>query len=279
MKHEFVSGLYKSRPDPRDYLMQTFLDPAISLPPNFSLRDTMPPVKNQGAEGSCAGQAGSICKEWQEELNYSKLIPLSARFIYEYAKDYSGHEEGTTLKAICRTLKEYGISEEALCPYEANGVVDISKDARDNAMTFKIKNYARIRNVDELKQTIYQKYPDGGPTIIGIKVFKGMVSDESRRTGIVPNPSCFDLWKPLGGHAIAATGWCDESPYYKNDGHIECQGSWGDKFGHGGYHYLSYKYIKDHMLDAMSMIDIKADIKHIRRVADMTMMEREASWV
>jgi len=278
MPLDFYVGLYKSLPDRRDFLMESFLKSGVDLPSNFSLRDTMPRRKNQKKEGSCAGQAGSIEKEWEEEINHKKFIPLSARFLYDLAKKESGHKEGTTLKAIASTLQKYGICEEELCPYEAGDIVDISKLAYRNALNYKTESYARVKNLHELKQTIFQKYPIGGPTLIGVLVFRGMLEEESRITGVVPDPNCLGRRNPLGGHAISACGWEDDSPYFKDDGHIECQGSWGS-FGHDGFHYLSYDYIGRHMLDAIKLIDEKTEITDIRRVAAMTPLERQTSWV
>jgi C1A family cysteine protease len=94
--------------------------------------------------------------------------------------------------------------------------------------------------------------------MIGVKVYKGMVSDECKRTGIVPDPSCFDTFKVLGGHALCAVGFNDNSPYFK-DGHIKCKNSWGVDFGDKGYIYLSYKNISSNMIDAFSCIDIEDD--------------------
>jgi len=271
-------GLFKSPIDPKDFLMESFLDPVIVLPESYDIFNKMPPIKSQGQEGACAGFAGTCVKEYQEMINHGKYIELSPRFIYDLAKEKSGHKEGTTLKAIVEVLKEHGICTEKLCPYIPNDPPEITPKMYDGAEKYQIKHYARIKNLKELKQSIFQKYPEGGAILTGVSVYKGFISDESKETGAVPNPSCWDALRPLGGHAVTSYGWNDNSPYFKNDGHIVCQGSYGESFGDKGSHYFSYAYIKNHMLDCMCMIDVK-NATHAKRVVDMSPIERNTAWV
>lgn len=268
-------GLYKSPLDTRDFVVSSFLEAKV-LPDEFSLKDKMTPVRNQGNEGSCAGQAfGAGVKEYQEQKQYNQFIPLSTRFVYEEAKKISGHSEGTTLKACCVVLYKYGICEETYWPYKANEVGNPDPGFMENAEKYKIKTYARITNIAELKRALVD--PKIGPIAVGVKVFKGIRSDQAKNYGIVPNPSCFDSLRVLGGHALCMTSYKDNSPYYKNDGHIECKNSWG-KYGNRGYLYFSYTYIKKHMLDAFSCVDATViDSEDLIRVAHI--VHAEGVWV
>jgi len=261
-------GCYKSPYDERDYLLRTFLT-RPKLPEQYSLRDKMTPIRSQGKEGACVGFAMATgVKEYQEQIDSGFFISLSPRFVYELAKQISGHKEGTTLKAACEVVHEFGVCEEISWPYIANDVGQPQQAYMANAEQFKIKSYARITNINELKEAIYD--PKVGASLIGVKVYNGMISGGAKETGIVPDPSCWEVLRVLGGHALCACAYQDKSPYFKNDGHILCKNSWGDKYYDDGYIYLSYKYIKSNILDAFACIDIREHQKFdIIKVADI----------
>lgn len=266
---KFVKGLFKSPLDLRDYVVTNLLK-TVELPESYDITDKMTSVRSQGNEGSCVGFATAVgVKEYQEKIDYSKVIRLSPRYVYEYAKKISGHTEGTTLKAAMQVIQERGVCEEKLWPYIPKDVGTQAPIADSNAARYKVKAYARVTNLSELKTAII----DFGATLIGVKVYKGMVSEECGKTGIVPNPSCWDSMNVLGGHAICAVAYNDKSPYFK-DGHIKIKNSWGD-FGDNGYLYLSYKYIKSNMLDAFSCIDINDPEPY--RVANLP--DKDKRWV
>lgn len=268
---KYELGLYKSPFDNRDYLIRGFFTTVI-LPERYSIEDKMTPVRSQAKEGACVGFALAVgVKEYQEKIDYKRLVELSPRYIYEEAKKISGHTEGTTLKAAMQVVRKMGVCEERLWPYEVPQVISKSSKADSNAERFKVKTYARVINLTELKHALVQF----GPILIGVKVYKGMMSDEAKGTGIVPNPSCWNR-RVLGGHALCAVSYDDKSPYFKNDGHIKCKNSWGEAFGDKGYIYLSYRYIKANMIDAFSCVDIQDPKPY--RVANLPFTEKEV-WV
>ena len=154
-----------------------------------------------------------------------------------------------------QVASKLGVCEHSLWPYNPGIVGYPSEGAAENALQYKIKTYARINSVKELKRALYD--PLVGPVMIGVKVYKGMVGKEAQATGVVPNPTCWDRFKVLGGHALCVVGYDDYSPYYDNDGHVKIKNSWGKNWGEEGYGYLSYKYIKENMLDAFSSVDIE----------------------
>lgn len=271
---KFISGVIKSEYDKRDYLMKSFLE-YKALPSKFDITKQMTPVRSQGKEGSCVGFAMITgCKEYQEQIDVEKFVELSPRFLYEEAKLLSGHKEGTTLKAAMQIAKKFGVCEEKYWPYIPNDSGSPNPKAYENAEKYKIKTYARISNLTELKQAMVDF--NIGPVLIGIRVFKGMLTDEARRDGIVPDPSCWDRMK--GGHALCMVGYNDESLYYKKGGHIKFKNSWSDKWGEAGYGYLSYRYIKKNMIDAFSSVDIKGS-RHIMTVEEMSIKESNESWI
>ena len=263
-------GLHPSPKDNRDFLVCNFLEKQ-KIPDKFSIRDEMSPVISQGQEGSCAGQAGDGIKEYQEMVEYGSFHDFSSRFLYERAKKISGHKEGTTLRAICKVLKDDGICYEEEWPYIPNSVGEPKPTALETAYQYRIESFGRITSLDELKESIFSL----GAVLIGIEVFKGMISEDCKKTGIVPEPTCFQ--RPLGGHALVACGYDDNMSYWKNPGGVIVKNSWGKKYGDEGFNFLSYNFIKKHMIDAYSLVDVKID-DHIKTVMDLAKYDRDNVW-
>jgi len=259
-RSEVGLGCHKSPKDRRDYLMRNYVA-ELRLPIEFDLTEQMTQAENQGNEGSCVGFASKSVKEYQELKDTKKALMLSARFIYEEAKKISGHSEGTTLMASSKVVKKLGVPLNIFWQYVPNEVGEPREGYLANAKKFRVKSYTKITNLRELKQAIVN--PDVGASMIGINVFKGMMTEECRKTGVVPDPSCLERTRVLGGHAICVVGYKDDSPYYE-DGHIKFKNSWGMDWGDKGYGYLSYKYIKANMMDAIAWVDILGSLEKKR---------------
>jgi len=180
--------------------MRAYL-PLVKLPKKSDWTPQMSPVRDQGQEGTCVGFAATTgMKEYQEKLDYQKLVMLSPRFLYSECKKIDGmpEEEGTTIRAAMRALKAKGVCREKFWPYQPLKKNKPLSGAFSNAKKFRILTYARILNLDELRMSLATK----GPAVLGIKVFKGMLNTKS---GILPMPSRGE--KSIGGHAICAVGY------------------------------------------------------------------------
>jgi C1A family cysteine protease len=236
-------GCIRDKFDERDYLMRPYL-PVIKLPKKVDYANKMSPIRDQGEEGTCVGFAVAVgMKEYQEILDYEKLIELSPRFVYAEAKKIDGVPglEGTTIRAAMQALNAKGVCQEKFWPYRPHQNDRPKQGAFSNAKGFCIKTYARILKLDELRMSLAAK----GPAVLGIEVFKGMLKT---KTGIVPLPKKRE--RSIGGHAIAACGYDDEKEL------VKFKNSWG-KWGDKGYGYLPYTYIERYMMDAWSSVDIE----------------------
>lgn len=276
---KFYSGIFKAPIDDRDFLVKSFIK-IEKLPVRFSLRNSTPPVVSQGAEGSCAGHMAKYGKGYQEFMDTKKMISFSARYPYEYAKLISHHSEGTTIKAICEALLKHGICEDKYWPYKPNDLSGKDPKADKNAANYKIRSYAKVTTIEELKQIIYlSRLPSKTGVKVafaGIMLYKGAIGNTSRTTGFVPNPTCWD--RKIGGHALWPMDWDDESRGYKNDGHIGFEGSWDTTFGDKGFHYFSYKNLKKNMLDCYVALDIPGSASTLC-LRDISRKERKKIWV
>lgn len=236
-------GCIKDKFDERDYLMRAYL-PVIKLPKKVDWMPKMSPVRDQKDEGLCVGFATATgMKEYQELLDYKKLVILSPRFVYSECKKLDGMPglEGTTIRAAMQVLKSKGVCQEKFWPYFPHQKTRAQEGAISNAKKFRIITYARILNLNELRLGLATK----GPCVIGIEVFEGMLKT---KTGLVPLPKKNET--SLAGHAICIAGYDDEKKL------IKFKNSWSDKWGRNGYGFLPYAYIERYMMDAWSSVDI-----------------------
>ena len=188
-------GCIKDKFDERDYLMKQYL-PVAKMPFKVDYTVKMSPVRNQGNEGTCVAFAsGTGMKEYQELIDYEKLILLSVRFVYSECKKIDGFPdaEGTTIRCAMKVLNDNGICRENLWPYKPQQAGRPKKGAVSDAKKFRISAYARILNLNELRLTLVAK----GPCVIGIEVFNGIMDTN---TGIVPMPKKNEI--SLGGLAV-----------------------------------------------------------------------------
>lgn len=237
-------GCIKDKLDERDYLMRAYL-PVIRLPEKIDWTAKMTPVRDQGDEGTCVSFASaSGMKEYQEKFDYKKLVLLSPRFVYSECKKIDGmpFEEGTTIRTAMQVLKEKGTCQEKFWPYAPRQKTKAKFGAASDARKFRILTYARILNLNELRQSLAAK----GPCVIGVHVFKGMMKP---KTGIVPMPKKSDA--SLGGHAICPVGYDDKKKL------VKFKNSWSEEWGQKGYGFLPYAYIERYMMDAWSAVDIE----------------------
>jgi len=236
-------GCLKDKFDERDRLMRAYL-PVVRIPSRIDYTPKVSPVRDQGDEGTCVGFATAVgMKEYQEKIDYGKLVVLSPRFIYNEARKIDGikGEEGTTIRAAMKALKKEGICQEKFWPYVPHRKTLPKPGAITNAKKFRVLAYARILDLNELRMSLVTK----GPCVIGIEVFDGMMETKS---GIVPMPKRGE--SPLGGHAICPVGYDDIKKL------VKFKNSWSTGWGDKGFGFLHYAYIEKYMIDAWSSVDI-----------------------
>ena len=253
-------GCIRDKFDERDYLMRPYL-PVIKLPKNVDYTKEMSPVRDQEAGGTCVGFAVAVgMKEYQEFLDYEKLVELSPRFVYNESKKIDGVPglEGTTIRASMQVLKNIGVCQEKFWPYKPHQNDKPKEGAFSNAKKFCIITYARILNLNELRMSLATK----GPVVLGIQVFKGMLKT---KTGIVPMPKKGE--RSLGGHAIADCGYDDEKEL------VKFKNSWSEKWGDKGYGYLPYEFVDRYIMDAWSSVDIE-DLNPLTLASVLSYRER-----
>lgn len=237
------------REDPRDLrdIPMALVLPPVPLPKAIDYTGNMSPVRDQGNEGTCVAFASVVgVKEYQDSKEYRKLIELSPRFLYNLCKKFDGSpdETGTYPRVAMKVLLNYGVCPENYWPYKPHQTDVPRKNSEIYAKKYRIKAYARLNGVAEMKRSLLVN----GPFLAGVEVFESWFTKKVQNTGLIPVPKINE--KQEGGHAICVVGFDDSRQLFK------FKNSWGGRWANKGYGYLSYDYIKRHCLDAWSATDL-----------------------
>lgn len=243
-------------PDPgdlRDIPMSLVL-PVIPIPKSVDYTKEMSPVEDQDGEGVCVAFAcGDAMKEYQEKKERKQHINLSVRYLYQKCKEIDGipDQEGTYIRVAMKILRKKGIPPEECWPFVPHNIGKPCADADSKAYPYRIKAFARLKNILEMKRSLIVN----GPFVAGVKVYDSFLSEDVARIGIVPVPAPEETLQ--GGHAICIVGYDDEKQLFK------FKNSWSKNWGDNGYGYLSYEYIEKYCIDAWSATDLIEDPEKI----------------
>ncbi|MES1215195.1 MAG: Ig-like domain-containing protein [Bacteroidota bacterium] len=197
----------------------------------------MPPVGNQGGEGSCVAFAAGYAARSAEQFyktgagSYSNSINVfSPEFLYNQVKFSTDCGSGTSMQKALDLIVTKGISTFQSMPYSAtNGCSLLPTTAQlAEALNYKINGYAKMINTDKaaIKSMVSQNHP----------VIATIIADNSfvnAKTGFI--------WKAFSGsgnlaHCIVICGYDDAKNAYK------VMNSWGTTWGDAGYSWIDYDF-------------------------------------
>jgi C1A family cysteine protease len=212
-------NIRKSPTDGRDWKAKAIFR-EIELPVSVDFRTLMLEVRDQGDQGSCAAMAGAAVKEFQERKDVGIKDYFSPQFIYNNREDLA--EEGMHMRDLMSILTKKGDCLESDYPYGLFSPP--SEKVIINAANFKIKGYALVQSIDDLKTALYLN----GPCVIAVPVY-----NYTDRMWFQRSNDNF-----LGGHAMCVAGYDDI---------LKCfwiRNSWGTDFGENGYVKFPYADFK-----------------------------------
>ncbi|TQE83691.1 C1 family peptidase [Leptospira noguchii] len=226
------------------------------LTSKVDLSPSMPPVGNQGEQGSCvAWSTAYATKSFQEYIerksskdwslrstqgtpNYSKIF--SPAFIYNQIN--GGRDNGSLISDAMRVMVEMGAAPWDTMPYNpADYRTRPSQAAIEAASKYKAKEFLRVKTTD--MNEVKAQLSEGKPVVAGVLVYENFFNlkgDQIYKEG---------LGKTYGGHAIALVGYDDS----KNA--VKFINSWGTDWGDQGYGYIDYRWFTKICQGAFVMID------------------------
>lgn len=224
-------------PDHRDHKFTSKLVPA-KLPRSVDERKKFPPCYDQGALGSCTGNAIAAALQYdRRKQKLTDFIP-SRLFIYYNEREIEGtinEDAGAEIRDGIKAVAKLGAPDEQYWPYNIHAFARRPSDvAYTAALDTQAIEYARVeQTADGIKGAL----AEGFPVTFGFAVYESFESARVEHTGTVPMPKPSE--QMLGGHAVLIVGYHDEAHYHR----FIVRNSWGTDWGHFGYFTMPFDYV------------------------------------
>ncbi|MFD2573578.1 C1 family peptidase [Spirosoma soli] len=240
-------------------------DKLPNLPATYELTANMPPVDNQGMQGSCtawavAYAARSYFNKVAKQANYTapdgkpnQEALFSPAFVYNQVK-VNGCANGSSIKDALDLLQTAGVCSLKDMPYsETDCSTQPTAEQKQKAAAYKIKKWARINiSPATFRRFLYFDYPI---------IFASTLDNNFMRLK-EKDASGDYIWKSYdassasGGHAMVLVGYDDQKKAFK------LQNSWSDRWANKGYLWLSYDIVERAVQEAYVMVaGDNADLK------------------
>jgi len=239
-------------PDHRD--LKYAVAPALlkKLPAKVDLRSGCPPVYDQGALGSCTGNA--IAGAIEFELIKQKLpawVP-SRLFIYyneRVIENTVSTDSGAQIRDGIKSVNKQGVCPETMWPYSPNEFAQKpGANCYAAALQSKAVSYQRIEQQLELMKGCLA---EGYPFVAGFTAYASFEGQEVAKTGVLGLPEKSE--DVVGGHAILVVGYDDAKKTFL------IRNSWSANWGQAGYFTMPYAYLTNS--------DLASDFWTIRMVS------------
>jgi hypothetical protein len=260
---------------------------ADALPFSIDLSGDIPPVGQQGIQGSCAAwSTGYYMKTWWEKQEHpgwdidNANYQMSPSFIYNQVN--GGHDWGASFPGVMDLLEDTGDTDIAEFPYDdSDWLSQPSADQVEMAKQYRIPDswgYFFINDpgtdpgpyendITELKTHL----AGGEPLVLGIPVLRDFPDywegptpyylswyDESNPPDWRSTEEGGDL---IGGHGLCVVGYNDnanpDGATPDERGGLRIVNSWGPGWNgaSAGYLYMSYKFVRQWVWEAWAMED------------------------
>jgi methionine-rich copper-binding protein CopC len=231
-----------------------------SMPAIVDWSYLLPPVGDQGVQGSCtAWAAGYYYKTFQEgkDHGWTDLTDAAHQFSpsFIYNQINGGNDNGIYIKdALSQVLIPKGDCTLSDFPYDQyDWTTQPTAEQLDLAFPHRALSYTKLSWDDAQDINILKKYINTGDIfVIGVPVYQS--SWLSPSDIITLKDSKYDFL--AGYHAICIVGYDDTIKTNDGIGAFKFVNSWGESWGDDGYKYISYSYINQGGFDSYAMTDL-----------------------
>ncbi len=238
-------GLIREDPRTVPWLVRDTVvpNPPRRLSVSADLSGQMPPVGDQGSQGSCTAWAvGYYQKTHYEWLEFHWNLDqtghqFSPAFIYNQAN--GGEDEGASFGRAYALVSDQGCATMADCPYSAN---DFTTWPSESAFARAIPHRGGSSHYFEMHDTLginlaKMRLDSGLTTVIGISIYSNFDNiDSFNYTYCVADTYGGDR----GAHAVTIVGYNDTMTTHDGTGAFKLVNSWGTDWGQAGYWWMSY---------------------------------------
>lgn len=197
------------------------------LPPVVDWSSRMPPVGDQGQQGSCVGWAvGYAARSYYNHAQAPRPAPVSPAYVFDNIRaNPRDCEAGSVISRALDLLKRGAVTLDEY-PY-SDAVCLPARIQPNGGMGFKIEGWSTVDHtrVDDIKGQLAQ----GNPVIISLNVTTEVENLRGSQPVVSPYGS-----KVLGRHAITIVGYDEQKQAFK------LINSWGEVWGDKGYGWVSF---------------------------------------
>jgi C1A family cysteine protease len=243
-------------PDIRDHICaMRAKDPWF--PQDFSLREKMPAIYDQGPVGSCVWNAAGSGHEYAQDRQPGGVTFTPSRLAgYWWTRLIEGttqEDAGCCIRNAMKVIADTGVCPETEWPYIPSKFAEKPSDAAEaHAANHKAIEYARV---PQTKQGIMEcLYTQRFPVIFGATLYESFESEKTAESGVVPFPLLTE--SVIGGHAMTIVGW----RHLRGTLYFEIRNSCGERWGDHGHAWMPAAYVTN--------IDLCADFWRITLVME-----------
>jgi len=238
-------GLIREDPRTIPWMVQDKLVPGGSgrLGVSADLSNQMPPVGDQGQQGSCTAWAIAYYQKTQyekREHNWSDSTTnhqFSAAFAYNQLN--GGVDQGAGFSEALALISDQGCATVADCPYNENDYTTWpSESAYARAIPYRggATHWFWMQDSAGIEKA-KARIDSGYTTVIGISVYSNF--DNIQNYGY--KYCVADTYGGnRGGHAVTIVGYNDTISTHDGPGAFRMVNSWGLGWGQAGYWWMSY---------------------------------------
>ena len=220
--------------------------------PYIDLSGQMPPVGDQGAQGSCVTWGVAYYhvthNQWVEHhwnVNDSQY-QFSPAFMYNQIN--GGADYGTSGSAAMDLVCQQGAASMADCPYDQHDCTSWpSESAYSHAIRFRADDGFWIGTGDTFGLALVrQRLVNGFTSCLGISVWSNFDYIQNFHNTYC---SCERYGSNRGGHVVTIVGYDDTMTTSDGHGAFKLVNSWGTGWGGlGGFFWMSYEAMMDPQL-------------------------------
>jgi hypothetical protein len=229
-----------------------------SLPTVVDNTSLMPPVGDQGVEGSCTAFATAYAVGEVENMKagaYSSSNIFSPAFLFNLETFYFNGQYGGSGPGVMSALKDAGCPKLADFPYIAStsNYELPSLEIMHKALPYSILDWHWIRVGDSVSYSVAAPGYDGinvvrgllasgKPVILGVTLTGGYGSAMAAENWIY-SYAVFGQQDYTGGHMLCIVGYNDSMQTKDGYGAFKVINSWGSNTFDNGYSWITYKFL------------------------------------
>lgn len=218
-----------------------------ALPATVDLREYCLPPTEQGLLQSASAHAVLGLLGYFERRATGRAFSGSSRFLYRTARRLDGivGDNGVSLRTTFKALSRFGCPPERFWPDDA-ARYDDEPDGTAFGFAKEIAGLRYVRLDDrgaagpDVLERIKRFLAAGWCCVCG-----AAVPPEPHERGDISFPTRFD--GPIGGAAFTVVGYDDAYRIRSTKGALVVRGTWGARFGDGGYGRLPYRYVEERL--------------------------------